>query len=93
VVAIEENAHASGRACAAVVIETAPDSVAALPTFPEWRFTDAKQLIEHIGAAGVVGMGGAGFPTRVKLRRPATSDRHRDPQRRGVRAYLTSTHA
>lgn len=72
VVALEETLTASGRSCAAVVIETASEQVwQPLPTFPEWRFTTAKQLIDHIGTAGVVGMGGAGFPTRVKLSPPS----------------------
>jgi len=72
VVALEETLTAAGRACAAIVIETAAEQTwQPMPTFPEWRFTNAKQLVEHIGAAGIVGMGGAGFPTRVKLAPPS----------------------
>ncbi|MDX9793713.1 MAG: electron transport complex subunit RsxC [Kiritimatiellia bacterium] len=94
VVALEETLTASGRTCAAVVIEIAPEQVwQPLPTFPEWRFTDAKQLIDHIGAAGVVGMGGAGFPTRVKLSPP--SDKPIDTvilNGAECEPYLTSDH-
>ena len=36
-----------------------------------WRSTDTSLLLERIRAAGVVGMGGAGFPTGGKLSREA----------------------
>ncbi|MDR2850313.1 MAG: electron transport complex subunit RsxC [Verrucomicrobiota bacterium] len=74
VVALEDALTASGRTCGAVVIETAPAAEQAwqpLPAFPDWPSADAKTLTAHIGAAGIVGMGGAGFPTRVKLSPPA----------------------
>lgn len=35
-----------------------------------WRELDAKALIERVAAAGIAGMGGAGFPTHVKLSPP-----------------------
>jgi len=69
--AIEETLTASGRPCAAVVIETdGSPEWHLLPTFPDWQAADKKDLLAHIGAAGIVGMGGAGFPTRVKLSPP-----------------------
>ena len=72
VVAIEETLTASGRTCGAVVIETdAQQAWQLLPTFPRWQDADKKDLLAQIGAAGIVGMGGAGFPTRVKLSPPA----------------------
>ena len=71
VTALEETLTASGRPCGAIVIETAAEQEReTLPTFPDWRFADRKTLAAHIGAAGIVGMGGAGFPTRVKLSPP-----------------------
>jgi len=72
VAALEETLTASGRPCGAVVIETAsPQEWQLFPPLPDWRTADKKDLLARIGEAGVVGMGGAGFPTRVKLSPPA----------------------
>ena len=72
VAALEETVTASGRPCGAVVIETdGAQEWQPLPALRDWQGVDKKALIAHIGAAGVVGMGGAGFPTRVKLSPPA----------------------
>ncbi|HGJ66368.1 TPA: hypothetical protein ENS27_13475 [bacterium] len=38
----------------------------------KWREVEAAQLVQLIAAAGIVGMGGASFPTQVKLSPPAT---------------------
>lgn len=35
---------------------------------------DKEQILEYIAEAGIVGMGGAGFPTRVKLIPPSDAD-------------------
>ena len=94
VAALEETHAASGRTCGAVVIETSAEQEwQLLPTFPEWRFADKKALAAHIGAAGIVGMGGAGFPTRVKLSPP--SDKPIDTvilNGAECEPYLTSDH-
>ncbi|MCA9729686.1 MAG: electron transport complex subunit RsxC, partial [Candidatus Eisenbacteria bacterium] len=37
---------------------------------PDWRSMDRKTFIEHVQRAGIVGMGGAAFPTHVKLALP-----------------------
>jgi electron transport complex protein RnfC len=72
VVALEETLTASGRPCAAVVIETdGSQEWELMPPIPEWPSADKKDLLARVGAAGVVGMGGAGFPTRVKLSPPS----------------------
>ncbi|WP_422126526.1 electron transport complex subunit RsxC [Thioalkalivibrio sulfidiphilus] len=71
VVAIEERpvAHRSGLPQRCIVIESdgldewiAPDD----PQLDPWR-TPAKELVERIRDAGIVGLGGAVFPSAVKL--------------------------
>ena len=47
---------------------TLPD---AYPPLPEWQTIDATTLRERIAACGVAGLGGAAFPTTVKLTPPA----------------------
>ena len=37
---------------------------------PDWESRDVKELIDRVAEAGVVGMGGAGFPTHVKVNPP-----------------------
>ena len=37
---------------------------------PDWEAAEPKALADRVAAAGVVGMGGAGFPTHVKLSPP-----------------------
>jgi electron transport complex protein RnfC len=51
----------------AIIIQTDPEAVA--PTYApvDWRAFSRQQLQERIAAGGVVGLGGAGFPTDVKL--------------------------
>ncbi|MBN1500865.1 MAG: electron transport complex subunit RsxC [Spirochaetes bacterium] len=39
--------------------------------FNDWPSLDSAQLLEKVIAAGIVGMGGAAFPTHVKLSPPA----------------------
>ena len=72
VASLGEAATASGRPCVTVVIE--PDEQGETEAFPliaDWQRADAATLQSRIGEAGVVGMGGAGFPTKVKLSPPA----------------------
>ena len=40
------------------------------PAIAGWRGTDPKELIKRIADCGLVGMGGASFPTHVKLSPP-----------------------
>ena len=69
VVAIEDRPHASRGTCPAIVIEndfkdTLHESVK--PNKPLEELTPAE-IIDIVKNAGIVGMGGAGFPTYVKL--------------------------
>jgi len=34
---------------------------------PDWRIASKEEILEAIQSAGIVGMGGAGFPTHIKL--------------------------
>ncbi|MEE0109905.1 MAG: electron transport complex subunit RsxC [Oscillospiraceae bacterium] len=70
VVAIEDRPHANRGMCPAIVIEsdgkdTLHESVK--PNKPLEELT-AEEIIEIVKEAGIVGMGGAGFPTYVKLK-------------------------
>jgi electron transport complex protein RnfC len=61
-------AHASGLQDQCIVIDTdGQDEWLSFTGITEWRALDAAALVEHVRAAGVAGMGGAGFPTAVKL--------------------------
>lgn len=39
----------------------------------EWQNLDAKALLGKVHGAGIIGIGGAGFPTHVKLNPPSSS--------------------
>ncbi len=65
-----ENAlhHQTGKA-QALVIRTDPEAESLRPVYTpvDWRGLSREELRERIAAAGIVGLGGAGFPTDVKL--------------------------
>lgn len=69
VVAVEPRPHAGGSPVMSVVVENdgqdTPADPLPLPVKPE-KLT-AQQVIDLVRAAGITGMGGAGFPTHVKL--------------------------
>jgi electron transport complex protein RnfC len=71
VVAVENRPipHPSGLSAPCIVIETdGKDEWAELPEpLADYRNRDASEIRERIRWAGIVGMGGAAFPTSVKL--------------------------
>ncbi|MBN1556728.1 MAG: electron transport complex subunit RsxC [Lentisphaerae bacterium] len=69
--AVQDAPTLSGPPAPAVDIEPdGEDAWTDLQPCPAWRNTPAAALVERIAEAGVVGMGGAGFPTHVKLQPP-----------------------
>ncbi len=76
--AIEPRATASGAKAMSIVIENDGQYTLA-PGIGEKRESDTisnKDILDAVSAAGIVGMGGAGFPTHVKLtiKDPTTID-------------------
>lgn len=75
--AIEPRLGASGAKAEAVIIDTAapaPEGVDEVRSFSfeplNWRETSKEELLKRVEEAGICGMGGAGFPTVVKLSPP-----------------------
>ena len=69
VVAIEDRPHATRGTCTSIVIENDGKDLldeSVKPNKPLDQLT-AQEIIEIVKNAGIVGMGGAGFPTYVKL--------------------------
>jgi electron transport complex protein RnfC len=71
VVAVEPRPvpHPSGLSANCIVIETDGKDAwqETAQCVPDYRETEPQVLLERIRDAGIVGLGGAGFPTRVKL--------------------------
>jgi electron transport complex protein RnfC len=71
VIAIGEFQNAMGRMVNSVVIENdMKEEWTALKDSPDYMNVPAAELKEKIKAAGIVGLGGAAFPTAVKLSPP-----------------------
>jgi electron transport complex protein RnfC len=72
VVEVADYPHPVFGFCQAVVIESdgADEWVEGLPLSRDWQALDAAALKDIIRQAGIVGMGGATFPTHVKLAPP-----------------------
>ncbi|MBI4826402.1 MAG: electron transport complex subunit RsxC [Nitrospirae bacterium] len=71
VVAISDFLHPSGRMVQSVVIESdEKDEAIALVDTPDFMALGADEIKTRIKDAGIVGLGGAAFPTNVKLSPP-----------------------
>ncbi len=71
VIAIGEFPNAMGKMVNSIVIENdGKEEWAPIKDNPDYMKLSAEELKEKIKAAGVVGMGGAAFPTMVKLSPP-----------------------
>jgi len=75
VLTVRPFAHPSGRLVKAVQIENdgTDEAVPFEPTEGSWRDVARGELVNKIAECGIVGMGGAGFPTHVKLSPPSRS--------------------
>lgn len=74
VTAIEPATTPLGRTAPAIIIETDPEQpepAAPFAPIANWRDANPADLTARVAEAGIVGMGGAGFPTNVKLSPPA----------------------
>lgn len=73
VVEIADYPHPVFGSCQAIVIECdgQDEWMDGLPTQRDWQSCDVNQLKEFVRLAGIVGMGGATFPTHVKMAPPA----------------------
>ena len=72
VTAIEQWPHPDGGHSLAIRIAVEPYSaqVPRLRTIPDWTSLTPAAIVQAVQDAGVVGLGGAAFPTHVKLAPP-----------------------
>jgi electron transport complex protein RnfC len=71
--AIEPRPHPTMVRCETIVIERDPQAAPREYTPQDWRKLTREQLLASVKDAGIVGLGGAGFPTHVKLSPPPTA--------------------
>ncbi len=70
---IEPRPHPTMVRCDAVVIERDPEAPPRQYESEDWTKLTREQLLARVKDAGIVGLGGAGFPTFVKLSPPPTA--------------------
>ncbi len=71
--AIEPHPHPTMVRCDAVVIERDPNAAPREYQSEDWRKLTREQCLGRVKDAGIVGLGGAGFPTHVKLNPPPSA--------------------
>lgn len=64
---LTEARTASGVICEAVEIEVDPAAERFFFAPMDWRSSSPEELLKRVEEAGIAGMGGAGFPTKIKL--------------------------
>ncbi len=73
--AVEKRTGAAGALADAVILDTTaavPEEVPQVPAMAplDWKTAPREDLLKRVEEAGICGMGGAGFPTCVKLNPP-----------------------
>ncbi len=71
--AIEPRPHPTMVRCEAIIIDRDPAAPPREYTAQAWRELSREQLLARVKDGGIVGLGGAGFPTHVKLSPPPTA--------------------
>jgi electron transport complex protein RnfC len=71
--AIEPRPHPTMVRCDAVIIDRDPSAAPRKYEAEDWGKLTREQLLARVKDAGIVGLGGAGFPTHVKLSPPPTA--------------------
>ncbi len=90
---IEQGFADNGRKCDVVVIESNDESVDFYTKADDYKTLSNEEMVDRIRKAGIVGLGGATFPTHVKLS-PPKEKKIRYFLINGVECepYLTSDH-
>jgi Na+-translocating ferredoxin:NAD+ oxidoreductase subunit C len=70
---IETRPHPTMVRCDAIVIDRDPSAPPKSYDVVDWEKLTREQLLAKVKEAGIVGLGGAGFPTHVKLSPPPTA--------------------
>ncbi|MCG6931488.1 MAG: electron transport complex subunit RsxC [Desulfofustis sp.] len=72
--ALGSSAHPLRVSAPSITIKTNPEAAPATWEVQEdWRQSTPEELLKKVHDAGIIGIGGAGFPTHVKLKPPADS--------------------
>ncbi len=70
--AVASSAHPIRVSTPSITIKTDPEAAASVwQATEDWKQFSAQELLQKVHDAGIIGIGGAGFPTHVKLKPPA----------------------